>query len=217
MMPFEFTRAKKGPLELLFVGAHADDIEIGCGGTVLRLLAERDDANVTWVVFGSSPERAREAEASAAEFLRDAREQRVRVLGFENSFFPSQRTEIKLAFEELKSDTVPDVVFTHARHDLHQDHRLLSELTWNTFRDHVILEYEVPKYDGDLATPNLYVPLERDTCHEKTRLLMRHYASQRDKHWFDEELFLGLLRVRGMEARSPSGYAEGYTCRKLVL
>jgi LmbE family N-acetylglucosaminyl deacetylase len=139
------------------------------------------------------------------------------VHGFRDGFFPYVGGEVKDAFEELKARVVPDIVFTHTRHDLHQDHRLVCELTWNTWRDQLILEYEIPKYDGDLGIPNVYVPVEEDLAREKTALLLRLFGSQTEKHWFDEELFVGLMRLRGMEGRSPSGYAEAFTCRKLAL
>jgi LmbE family N-acetylglucosaminyl deacetylase len=211
-----FDRRDATPLRLLCVGAHADDIEIGCGGTLLTLLARHPGTHVTWVVFGARGARADEARASAAEFLAQAGGHEVRVHDFEESFFPHHGAEIKRAFEALK-DARPDAVFTHTRHDLHQDHRVLAELTWNTFRDHLVLEYEIPKYDGDLGQPGVFVPLHADVCRRKCDLLRKHFVTQRDRHWFDDELFLALLRVRGMECRSPSGYAEAFHGRKLVI
>jgi len=206
----------RGPLRILCVGAHSDDIEIGCGGTLLHLLRERGDVRVAWVVLGATGERVAEAERSAADFLARAAETDVRIFGFEDSFFPYQGAAIKREFQKLK-DTTPDVVFTHFRGDLHQDHRLVSELTWNAFRDHLILEYEIPKYDGDLVPPNAFVPLDLETCREKVRLVEKHFATQSVKPWFDEALFLGLMRMRGVESRSPTGYAEGFHARKVVL
>jgi LmbE family N-acetylglucosaminyl deacetylase len=175
------------------------------------------DVNVTWVVLGAQDAREEEARASASVFLESANEANVEVHGFRDGFFPYVGGEIKHLFEELKGSVDPDIILTHARHDLHQDHRLVCELTWNTWRNHVILEYEIPKYDGDLGTPNVFVPVDEELAREKARLILGFFGSQRPKHWFDEELFLGLMRVRGMEGRSESGYAEAFTCRKLSL
>jgi LmbE family N-acetylglucosaminyl deacetylase len=202
---------------VLVLGSHADDIEIGCGATLLALTRSQPAVEVTWVVLGAEGVRESEASASAEAFLADAASAHVLVHGFRDGFFPYVGGEVKDAFEELKARVVPDIVFTHTRHDLHQDHRLVCELTWNTWRDQLILEYEIPKYDGDLGIPNVYVPVEEDLAREKTALLLRLFGSQTEKHWFDEELFVGLMRLRGMEGRSPSGYAEAFTCRKLAL
>jgi LmbE family N-acetylglucosaminyl deacetylase len=213
MLSLELGAAVPAPRRLLAVGCHSDDIEIGCGGTLLTLTRSIPDLHVTWVVLAAKDVRADEAHASAAAFLAGARSD-VRVLGHRESFLPYDGGEVKEAFEGLK-DAAPDLVFTHAREDLHQDHRLASELTWNTFRDHLILEYEIPKYDGDLGRPNVFVPLDDGVVDDKLRLLQTHFVSQGDKHWFDGELFRGLLRVRGMECASR--YAEAFVCRKLVL
>ena len=199
---------------VLAIGCHADDIEIGCGGTILALTRARPDLHVTWVVLAAGGIRAQEARSSAAAFLADAGEADVRVLTFRESFLPYLGAEVKEAFEELKP-VRPDLVLTHSRRDLHQDHRLACELTWNTFRDHLVLEYEIPKYDGDLGVPNVFVPLSDGIVTEKLDLLRAGFPSQRDRHWFDEELFRGLLRIRGMEAAAR--YAEAFTCRKLRL
>jgi LmbE family N-acetylglucosaminyl deacetylase len=172
---------------------------------------------VTWVVLGADGDRAEEARSSAAAFLVDADESEIVVHGFRDAFFPYIGTQVKEAFEELKARIAPQVVFTHAREDLHQDHRLVSELTWNTFRDHLILEYEIPKYDGDLGRPNAFVHVPRDLAQEKVRLIVESFPTQAGKDWFDAELFLGLMRIRGMEARAPSGYAEAFVCRKVAL
>jgi LmbE family N-acetylglucosaminyl deacetylase len=201
---------------VLALGSHSDDIEIGCGATLLALTRARPDVEVTWVVLGAEGVREREARASAELFMEGAKAE-VLVHGFRDGFFPYVGGEIKDVFEELKGRLEPDVIFTHSRHDLHQDHRLVCELTWNTWRDHLILEYEIPKYDGDLGTPNLFVPLSRELAREKVRLLQEAFASQSTKHWFEDELFLGLMRIRGMEGRAPSGYAEAFTCRKSAL
>lgn len=203
------------PGRLLFLGAHSDDIEIGCGGTVLRYVAAHPGVRIRWVVFGCNPQRAEEAKRSATEFLAGAQNPEVVTLDFPDAHFPTRFADIKSTFESLKSFD-PDMVFTHAGHDLHQDHRLLSELTWNTFRRQFILEYEVPKYDADLRSPNLFVQLSRDESRRKVALLNAHFASQRSKHWFDDEVFMGLMRIRGMECAAPSGYAEGFFARKTV-
>jgi LmbE family N-acetylglucosaminyl deacetylase len=202
---------------VLALGSHSDDIEIGCGATLLGLTRARPDVEVTWVVMGAHDERELEARASANAFMSAAARCEVVVHGFRDGFFPYVGGEVKDAFEGLKARLDPDLILTHARHDLHQDHRLVCDLTWNTWRDHLILEYEIPKYDGDLGTPNVFVPVSEEVAREKVRLVLAHFESQATKHWFDEELFYGLMRVRGMEARAPSGYAEAFTCRKLSL
>lgn len=208
---------RKAFTTLLCLGAHCDDIEIGCGGTILRLLQDQPDLHVHWVVFSSNPQRAAEAHASAGEFLKGTRNQTVEIREFRNGYFPAVSSEIKDYFEQLKSRHHPDVILTHFRQDFHQDHRTLSELTWNTFRDHFILEYEIPKYDGDLGSPNLYVPLTEDQWRKKIAILMENFPSQRDKHWFEPETFAALMRLRGVECNSPSGYAEAFYCRKAVI
>jgi LmbE family N-acetylglucosaminyl deacetylase len=202
---------------ILALGSHADDIEIGCGASLLALTRAHPEVEVTWVVLGAQGPREREARASAEAFVGAATRSEVVVHGFRDGFFPYIGGEVKDVFEELKSRLDPDLILTHTRHDLHQDHRLVCELTWNTWRDHLILEYEIPKYDGDLGTPNVFVPVPEDLVREKARLVLDAFESQREKHWFTEELFLGLMRIRGMEGRSPSGYAEAFTCRKLSL
>jgi LmbE family N-acetylglucosaminyl deacetylase len=202
---------------VLALGSHSDDIEIGCGATLLAMTRARPEIEVTWVVLGAEGRRDREARASAEAFVAAASRSEIVVKGFRDGFFPYIGGEVKDVFEDLKSRLDPDVILTHARHDLHQDHRLVCELTWNTWRDHLILEYEIPKYDGDLGTPNVFVPVSEEIAREKVELVLDAFKSQTEKHWFDEELFLGLMRVRGMEGRSPSGYAEAFTCRKLSL
>lgn len=202
-----------GGSRLLAIGSHADDIEIGLGGTLLTLCERNPELAVTWVVLSADDVREREARASAAAFA-DGRAE-VIVRSFRESYFPYAGLELKEFFDELGRDVDPDVVFTHAGTDLHQDHRLVAELTWNTFRDHLILEYEIPKYDGDLGTPNVFVPLSERVVARKSELLLEHFPSQRDKHWFTEDLFRGLARLRGVEA--ASAFAEAFRCRKLVL
>ena len=217
MLPLNLAPKAPGPLTVLCLGAHADDIEIGCGGTILELLAGRSDVECHWVVLSSDAQREKEARAGAAEFLRSARRSEVAVQRFRNGYFPFVGDAIKDYFEELKKQLSPDLVFTHYRDDRHQDHRVVSDLTWNTFRNHLILEYEIPKYDGDLGSPNLFVPLKESTCRDKIRILEAAFTSQRDKHWFDEGTFRALMRLRGMESCAPSFHAEAFYTRKLVL
>jgi LmbE family N-acetylglucosaminyl deacetylase len=205
------------PLQVLCLGAHADDLEIGCGGTVLRLVESGRPVAVTWVVFSAEGDRQREARESAEIFLARAKTKDVVVKGFRDGFFPYQGAQIKADFEEVKQRVAPDVIFTHYRNDLHQDHRLIAELTWNTFRSHLILEYEIPKYDGDLGSPNVFVELDESLCRRKVEVILRLFRSQAGKHWFDEELFMALLRLRGMECGAAEKYAEGFYCRKTVL
>jgi LmbE family N-acetylglucosaminyl deacetylase len=205
------------PLRLLCLGAHSDDIEIGCGGTVLRLLAERPGSTVDWVVFSSNSEREREARASAAEFLSDAAESKVWVQSFRESFFPAHWVEIKEFFETVRRATDPDVILCHHQRDRHQDHRVVAELVWNTFRNHVIWEYEVAKYEGDLGQPNLFVPLSRAHADRKVELLLKHFATQAGRSWFRADTFHGLMSVRGVECAAPDARAEAFHAPKLVL
>ena len=202
---------------VLAIGCHADDIEVGCGGTLLTLTRAVPELEVDWVVLAASGERELEARASAKAFLEAAGIRRVEVHEFRDGFLPYSGGEVKELFEDLKSRVDPELVLTHTRHDLHQDHRLACELTWNTFRNHLILEYEIPKVDGDLGRPNLFVPLSRAVADEKVALIERHFRSQADKHWFDSETFMGLMRLRGMEAVAPERLAEAFICRKVVL
>lgn len=202
--------------QVLCLGAHCDDLEIGCGGTVLHLAERPDPPAFTWVVFASDATREAEALRSAETLLRGARSARIVVKKFRDGFLPYEGGLVKEVFEELKGEVAPDLVLTHYREDLHQDHRLISELTWNTFRDHLILEYEVPKYDGDLGVPNFFVPLEESLCRRKVDTILTSFASQRGKRWFTEDLFRSMLRLRGMECNAPSNYAEAFYCRKLV-
>jgi LmbE family N-acetylglucosaminyl deacetylase len=217
MLKFEFSTRKDQALKILCLGAHSDDIEIGCGGTILRLLSEYDDIEIHWVVFGSSGQRDSEAAASATKFLSGAKKKEIIIKNFKDGFFPYIGEEIKYFFEELKKKISPEVIFTHYRHDLHQDHKLISELTWNTFRDHLILEYEIMKYDGDLGIPNFFVPLDQRTCRMKIEMILETFKSQAHHQWFSEDAFFALLRLRGIESSSPGKYAEGFYCRKVVI
>jgi LmbE family N-acetylglucosaminyl deacetylase len=216
MLTLGLPRGGDRPLRVLALGCHSDDIEIGAGATLLRLREEAGPLAVRWVVFSAHGERADEARASAHDLLGDGVDLEVELHGFRDGYFPYEGAAVKDVFEALKP-VAPDLVLTHHRHDLHQDHRQVSELTWNTFRDHLVLEYEIPKYDGDLGVPNVFVPVGEAHCRRKVDVLLRHFGSQRDKHWFSEDLFLGLMRVRGMECRSPTGYAEAFHGRKVVL
>jgi LmbE family N-acetylglucosaminyl deacetylase len=204
-------------LEVLCLGCHSDDIEIGCGGTILRLIEERPDCVFHWVVFSASGVRENEARDAVKLFAGSAQLRGPLLKTFPDGFMPSVAADVKNVFEELKHSLSPDLIFTHNRKDAHQDHRLIADLTWNTFRDHLILEYEIPKYDGDLGQPGLFVPLEAAVCQRKVRYLMDTFHSQRTKRWFQEDTFLSLMRLRGMECNAPSGYAEAFYCRKMVL
>jgi LmbE family N-acetylglucosaminyl deacetylase len=205
-----------GVRRVLCLGAHSDDIEIGCGGAILRLAAS-SGVEFHWLVMSSDARRAREAERSARAFLRKAERKTIEVKSFRDGFLPYDGAAVKECFEKLKADFAPDVIFTHCRHDCHQDHRLMNELTWNTFRDHLILEYEIPKYDADLGSPNVFVPLLESICRQKVSALMRYFESQRGKSWFSEDLFMGLMRLRGIEAGPGTRYAEGFYGRKVVV
>ncbi|HTF68304.1 MAG TPA: PIG-L deacetylase family protein [Edaphobacter sp.] len=204
-------------LKILCLGAHSDDIEIGCGGTILRLIDQYPNCTFHWVVFSAIGVRRSEAEQAAEWFAGSHRLERLLLKEFRDGFMPFVGAEIKATFEELKQTISPDLILTHQRSDAHQDHRLLSELTWNTFRNHFILEYEIPKYDGDLGQPNAFIPLDSEMCQAKIRYLMNAFQSQRSKKWFEESTFHSLMRLRGMECNAPSGYAEAYYCRKLLL
>jgi LmbE family N-acetylglucosaminyl deacetylase len=203
-------------LSVLCLGAHSDDIEIGAGATLLNWLDRGVRLRVHWCVLSGVGEREREARASAAEFLSGVAEANVEVMSFRDGFFPQHGEAIKSWFEELKNRVDVDIILTHRRDDAHQDHREVSRLTWNSFRDHCILEYEIPKWDGDMGQPNLYVPVPASTLKRKIDLLIRHFGSQRSKQWFDAETFLGLARLRGMECRAPERYAEAFFARKLT-
>ena len=205
------------PLQILCLGCHSDDIEIGCGGTVLRLAAQYPECSFQWVVFSANGVREAEAHRGAALFAGSAHLRGPLLKNVRDGFMPYLGVEVKEFFEELKQSISPAVIFTHNRHDAHQDHRLIAELTWNTFRDHFILEYEIPKFDGDLGQPNFFVPLEAECYQKKVQCIMDAFPSQHSKRWFQQDTFLALMRLRGMECNAPSGYAEAFYCRKAVL
>src|SRR5712672_4647863 len=204
-------------LNVLCLGCHSDDIEIGCGGTILRLAEQYPRSTFHWVVLSAIGVRKAEAQRAARMFVDSGNLRGLLLKGFRDGFMPFAGAEVKDVFEELKEKISPDVIFTHSRKDVHQDHRLVAELTWNTFRNHFILEYEIPKYDGDLGQPNFFVPLEKKIYQKKVRYLMEAFTTQRAKHWFEKETFLALMRLRGMVCVAPSGYAEAFYCRKLVV
>jgi LmbE family N-acetylglucosaminyl deacetylase len=202
---------------VLCLGAHSDDIEIGVGGTILRLIEQNPQIEFRWVVFGGNEQRQQEARHSAEEWLNDVKSKVIDTHSYRDAFFPSQLEQIKETFEAIKKSFVPDLIFTHYRDDLHQDHRVINQLTWNTFRSHAVLEYEIVKFDGDLGHPNVFVPLSSAIVEKKTNLLLQHFASQRGKQWYDEETFRGYMRIRGIECNSPTKYAEAFHGRKIVL
>lgn len=202
---------------IVCLGAHSDDLEIGAGATIVRLLCEHPGARVTWVVMCSTADRRAEAEASVRDLCGEATSLDVRIHDLRDGFVPAAWSQAKELVEDAAAAADADLVVTHTRHDLHQDHRTLAELAWNTWRDHLILECEIPKYDGDLRTPTLYVPVAEAHVARKVEVLMRHFGTQAGKHWFTPETFRGLMRLRGIECRSPSGYAEGFHVRKVVI
>lgn len=209
--------AGRDRLHLLCLGAHSDDLEIGCGGAVLRWLAEVPQLHVTWVVLSAPGVRADEARRSAETLLAGAASVEVVVGDFTDAHFPSETARLKTFLSDIARRTTADLVLTHRLEDRHQDHRTVGELTWQTWRDHLILEYEIPKYEGDLGQPNVYVPLPADTAQRKVQHLMQHFGTQRSKGWFAEATFQGLMALRGIECRAPSGQAEAFHARKVVL
>jgi LmbE family N-acetylglucosaminyl deacetylase len=217
MLKLELSLPKDRPLNVLCLGAHSDDIEIGCGGTILKILSGNPAIRIHWVVLGAGSDREKEARESAERFLVAAMHKEITVKGFRDSFFPYIGSEIKQYFEEMKKRVSPDLIFTHYRHDLHQDHRLVSELTWNTFRDHLILEYEVIKYDGDLGAPNVFVQLGDEHAHKKAKYILEVFQTQGSRNWFTEDAFMSIMRIRGLESNAPEKLAEAFYCRKLIL
>lgn len=213
MLKLNFDRSLQ---QLLCLGAHSDDIEIGCGGTILKLIETHPQLEIIWVVLGATGIREQEAVESVEDLLASVKHKKIIVKGFKDGFFPYIGADIKLYFEELKQQANPDLILTHYHQDLHQDHRIVSELTRNSFRNHLIWEYEIPKYDGDLSSPNVLVHLSKSICQKKVQHLMNHFATQNNKQWFTEETFTSILRIRGIESNAPEQYAEGFYCRKMV-
>lgn len=215
MLKLIFDRDTSNPLKILALGAHSDDIEIGCGGSLLRILGEYGNLDVLWIVLSGTAERAREGKLSAAQFLANARRKEIRIENFRDGFFPYEGVPIKEYFESLKTQFSPDLIFTPCKDDFHQDHRLVSELTWNTFREHFILEYEIIKYDGDLGRPNFYISLDKETCNRKIDLILKNFQSQAGRTWFTADAFKSIMRLRGIEIKSSGQYAEAFHCRKV--
>ena len=216
MLKMKFDINSGALIKILCLGAHCDDLEIGCGGTILKILNTLSNTEVDWIVFSGKGKRAGEAKNSAISFLIDAKKTNIEIKGFKDGFFPYTGAEIKNHFEELKRRISPDLIFTHYRNDLHQDHRLISELTWNTFRDHLIFEYEIVKYDGDIGSPNLFFHLDEHVCRKKIDLILNTFKSQKTRNWFTEDSFLSIMRLRGLESNSNSRFAEGFYCRKVI-
>jgi LmbE family N-acetylglucosaminyl deacetylase len=218
MLTLNFPQNGTSRFKVLCLGCHSDDIEIGCGGTILQWLSSHKDLEIVWVVFSSGgSEREKEARASAESFLQQAKKKEVMIKDFRDGFFPFDGKNIKTVFEDELKKMSPDVILTHNRKDAHQDHRQIAELTWNTFRDHLILEYEIPKYDGDMGQPNVFVHLNAEASKKKVSYLMNAFQSQHGKHWFQEDTFFSLMRLRGMECNAPSGHAEAFYCRKALV
>src|ERR1035437_6467623 len=217
MITLNLNGRPRAPRTVLCLGAHADDIEIGCGGTLLKLTEQNPNVTIHWVVFSATPPRAREAKGSAQVFLRSAHARKIVIKTFRDSYFPFMGERIKKFVQQLSHEVAPDLIFTHHRKDLHQDHRLLAELTWNAFRSHLILEYEIPKYDGDMGAPNAYVHLDKAVAGRKVRHICDIFKTQKSKQWFGADTFLALLRLRGLESNSPSKYAEAFYCPKMLL
>ena len=217
MLPFLLTKSSNEPLNILCLGAHCDDIEIGCGATLLSVLDSAPGANVWWQVFASTPARREEAIQGSERFCAGARVLEIEILDFRDGYLPYEGSAVKDVFESVKGRFSPDLVLTHYRKDMHQDHRKISELTWNTFRDHLILEYEIPKWDGDLRSPNTFVPVSEGEARRKVEILQSVYQTQKGKNWFTDDLFLSMMRIRGMECNSASGLAEAFYTYKNVI
>jgi LmbE family N-acetylglucosaminyl deacetylase len=217
MQPLLLRQDTGRPLHILCLGAHSDDLEIGCAGALLLWLKRYPKAKVSWVVLSAGGERANEARRSAQALLRGATQKQIVLGQFADGRFPAEFREIKAFLEDLRRSVRPDVILTHRLEDRHQDHRITAEVTWQTWRDHLVLEYEIPKYEGDLGQPNLYVPLTRTVAARKVRHLLRHFGTQRSRGWFRKETFESLLRLRGIECRAPAGLAEAFHVRKAIL
>ena len=217
MLNTTFSFASQKGLKLLCVGAHCDDIEIGCGGTLLKFIEEYKIAQLKWVVFSSNATRKKEALSSAKQFLKGVHGVDIKVFDFKDGYLPSAWETVKDEFETIKENFAPDIIFTHYRNDLHQDHRVINELTWNTFRNHLIFEYEIPKYDGDLGNPNIFVPLEKQHLNRKKEIILNSFKSQLNKQWLDDTLLTSIARMRGIECASQSDFAEALYCRKITI
>lgn len=216
MLGLAFGQKRERPLKVLCLGAHCDDIEIGCGGTILDL-CQSEPVDCTWIVFCSNKIREAEARNSADVFLEKSVNKNIIIKEFRDGFLPYVGYEVKDYFEEIKAKISPDLIFTHFRNDKHQDHSIISELTLNTFRNHFILEYEIPKYDGDLGQPNFFIPITMGNVINKSKIICEHYLSQNNKKWFSENLFRSLMRIRGMEINSYTDHAEAFYCNKFKI
>ena len=217
MLRFTVDRQLNPIRQILCLGAHSDDIEIGCGGTILRILDEFEDIEVKWIVFSADQARKIEAAQSADKFLAKACKREIKIEEFRDGFFPYIGAQIKEYFEKLKKEVSPDLIFAPCREDLHQDHRMISELAWNTFRDHFILEYEIPKYDGDFGRPNFYVALEKEVCLRKVDIILNTFRSQKSRNWFTADAFLSVMKLRGIEINAMGNYAEAFYGRKVCF
>jgi LmbE family N-acetylglucosaminyl deacetylase len=217
MNPLRFAARTDRPPTILFLGAHCDDIEIGCGGTILRLRESMPEAEIRWLIFASNEVRRREAMESADQFLGGRSRDSIRIESFRDGYLPYSGGQVKDVFEDVKRDVSPDLIFTHHRHDLHQDHRLVNELTWNTWRNHMILEYEVPKYDGDLGQPNVFVAVSPEQVERKIKIVLEVFSTQTSKNWLDADTLRAILRLRGVESNTPERYAEAFYAPKLLL
>jgi LmbE family N-acetylglucosaminyl deacetylase len=217
MNPLQLIARSDRPPIILFLGAHCDDIEIGCGGTILRIRESLPEAEIRWLIFSSNEVRRQEAIESADHFLGKGSQDSIRIESFRDGYLPYSGSQIKDVFEEFKREVSPDLIFTHYRHDRHQDHRLVNELTWNTWRNHTILEYEIPKYDGDMGQPNVFIPISPEQVERKVKIVLEVFGSQASKDWFDADTLRALLRLRGVESNAPNRYAEAFYAPKLVL
>jgi LmbE family N-acetylglucosaminyl deacetylase len=215
--PLQLIARTDHPPVILFLGAHCDDIEIGCGGTILRIRESMPEAEIRWLIFSSNEVRRREAIESADYFLDKGSQDSIRIESFRDGYLPYSGSQVKDVFEEFKREVSPDLIFTHYRQDRHQDHRLVNELTWNTWRDHMILEYEIPKYDGDLGQPNVFIPVSHEQVDRKVETVLEVFGSQTSKDWFDADTLRALMRLRGVESNAPNRYAEAFYGPKLVL
>lgn len=217
MLRTTFSHTEKEGLDLLFLGAHCDDIEIGCGGTLLKLIEGYNINHIKWIVFTSDELRKKEAVSSARQFLEPITSIDIKVFDYKDGYLPSVWSAVKDEFERIKETFAPDIIFTHFRNDLHQDHRVVNELTWNTFRNHLIWEYEIAKYDGDLGSPNFFVTIDDRQRKQKKEIIFNSFKSQAGKQWFDDALLTSMMRIRGVESASESGYAEAFYTRKMIL
>jgi LmbE family N-acetylglucosaminyl deacetylase len=217
MLPLDLSRSLGPRPRILCLGAHPDDIEIGCGGTILQLSKLLVDCHWDWVILTGSEARHTEARESASRFLGKDASLELRLESFRDGYLPYEGAQVKDFFESIKREIQPNLILTHFAMDKHQDHRLISDLTWNTWRDHLILEYEIPKFDGDLGQPQTYFDFDRATAERKAKTILEAFASQKSKEWFDSEVLMALMRLRGVECNAPGRYAEAFYARKWRL